>query len=199
MPRYVLSGYFFNIGNVKPFALDTLSPTEIPSLLALQKANLKSNLTSQEALEQGFLTFPYSSREVSRMMHDMSQPIAKAGEKLAAYALASSKEACLETKLLRPAIELCDTLVFNGKSFREVHYYMMGQICIGEEFRGMGIFDALYDMHRILFSKEYTCVVTEISNLNARSLKAHQRIGFEVIHSYSDGETDWQLVVWDWA
>ena len=131
-------------------------------------------------------------------MEEMQQPIAKVEGQIVAYALASSKASCLETKLLKSVVELADALEFKGSSLKDQRYYVMGQICIGQDSRGLGIFDALYHMHREKFASRYDCIVTEISHMNLRSLAAHRRVGFEVIHHYFDGETHWQMVAWDW-
>jgi len=32
-----------------------------------------------------------------------------------------------------------------------------------------------------------------------RSLRAHERVGFEPIHRYRDGVDEWVIVAWDWS
>lgn len=46
---------------------------------------------------------------------------------------------------------------------------------------------------------KYDFAITEIHKSNIRSIKAHARIGFELIHSYKDPNGDeWDIVIWDW-
>ncbi|MBY0425206.1 MAG: GNAT family N-acetyltransferase [Cytophagales bacterium] len=180
------------------FQLGLLQPSEIEELLALQHKNMKGELTPEVARAQGFLTFSYSHSLIQSMMADMPQPVAHAHGELIGYALATSREVGLSNELLAPAIELCDTLSLDGKPLLEHGYYMMGQICIAEKCRGLGIFDALYQSHKTLFSHRFPYLITEISIQNARSLAAHQRVGFRIIHNYSDGHTNWHIVAWDW-
>ena len=132
------------------------------------------------------------------MMKYMPQPVAKANGRIVGYALATSLEASLENKLLKPLAELCETLEIENARLCEQRYYIMGQICVSEGWRGTGVFDALYQKHRELFANSYDCVVTEISQSNFRSLVAHLRTGFQTIHQYSDAETDWNIVQWAW-
>jgi len=177
---------------------DILLHEEIDSLLQLQKTNLKSNITVEERASQGFLTFPYTAVEVMEMMHAMPQPVIKEAGLIQAYALACSKEVCSDHHLLKPMVHLSEGLQLRGMPLSEKRYYIMGQICVGVELRGKGAFDALYEKHRSLFAKDYACVVTEIAESNLRSMSAHKRVGFQEVHHYFDGETNWNVVLWDW-
>jgi ribosomal protein S18 acetylase RimI-like enzyme len=75
----------------------------------------------------------------------------------------------------------------------------MGQICIDKAFRGQGIFDKLYAGHKEIYSQNYDCIVTEVATRNTRSLRAHQRVGFNTIHKHTDETDDWEVMVWDWS
>lgn len=183
----------------RSFTLAQLDPEEIHQLTTLQAANLKSMISEEMAEKQGFLTFQYTPETISAMMAAMPQPIAKSSGHLVGYALATSLEVCRNNPLLNPAVVLSDTLHFKGKRLSTQRYYVMGQICVADSHRGAGIFDALYQMHKSLFENTFDCVVTEIATTNKRSLAAHTRVGFQPLHIYNDGSTDWQIVVWDWT
>ena len=67
-------------------------------------------------------------------------------------------------------------------------------------FRGRGVFDGLYQQLREAYAPRFDFTVTEISQRNTRSLRAHRRVGFETMHVYEDpaaGE-QWEVVAWDW-
>jgi ribosomal protein S18 acetylase RimI-like enzyme len=74
----------------------------------------------------------------------------------------------------------------------------MGQICVDKDYRGQGLFDMLYRHDRELYSNSYDFMVTEISVSNSRSLRAHQRVGFQTINVYRDEIDEWEVVLWDW-
>jgi RimJ/RimL family protein N-acetyltransferase len=69
---------------------------------------------------------------------------------------------------------------------------------VAYDYRGKGAFDMLYSFHRSAFSGQYDLLATEISTSNLRSIRAHLRVGFEVIDRYRDQEDEWEVVVWDW-
>ena len=95
-------------------------------------------------------------------------------------------------------VEHLETLKYDGKELSGYHYYVMGQICIHKDYRGKGVFDMLYKKHKDLFEKDYDFVVTEISSSNKRSMRAHQKIGFKIFHTYKDPVDEWNVVIWDW-
>ena len=59
-----------------------------------------------------------------------------------------------------------------------------GQVCVGEQFRGQGVFDKLRAFYRDAYKTKYKYLLTEISQRNQRSLRAHKRIGFQTIKQY---------------
>lgn len=57
--------------------------------------------------------------------------------------------------------------------------YQYGPICVAEQFRGLGIGEAMLSLQRKHFSDRYAVMATFINVLNARSLAFHLRNGFE--------------------
>lgn len=182
---------------MKAFQTEVLTDIDIPQLVSLQIENLKTNISSDTANDQGFLTFQYSDDFVKEMMQDMEQPIAKSGDVLCGYALATSVETAWNNELLKPLVQLCNSIVVEGKSLSQFQYYLMGQICVKDGYRGLGIFDAMYQKHKELFAPAFDFLVTEISVHNKRSLAAHQRVGFKIVHQYVQDVTEWNVVVWN--
>jgi L-amino acid N-acyltransferase YncA len=74
----------------------------------------------------------------------------------------------------------------------------MGQICVDKEFRGKGLFEELYQGHKEIYGSGFDFIITEISTSNHRSLRAHEKVGFETIHQYTDEMDEWAVVVWNW-
>jgi hypothetical protein len=177
--------------------IELLPKDKIESLLELQKANLISNIDTKTAQDQGFLTFQYDAPLIAQMMQYLPQPIAQKNNEVIAYALATAKEVCFENEKLKPLIEVCDLIQYQGQKLTDYRYYTMGQTCVAEGSRGEGIFDKLYLKHKELFSTDFDLVITEISNKNMRSQAAHKRVGFETLHQYQQGPTLWNVVVWD--
>jgi RimJ/RimL family protein N-acetyltransferase len=56
-----------------------------------------------------------------------------------------------------------------------------------------------YKAYRNFYGHKYDFAITEIASSNPRSIRAHEKVGFENIHSYKGpDETEWIVVAWDW-
>ena len=72
----------------------------------------------------------------------------------------------------------------------------MGQICIDKSYRGQGIFSELYQEMAKRMNGDFDYIITEIASRNHRSLRAHQKIGFETIKTYQiENEEEWVLLL----
>ena len=56
----------------------------------------------------------------------------------------------------------------------------------------------LYGRFREELENEYDFGITDVARANSRSLKAHIKTGFQVIHSIGYGGLEWDVVLWDW-
>lgn len=172
---------------------------ELAQILELQRANLAANVSIDEARSQGFVTAVHSL-ETLQHMHELAPSIvARADRALAGYALTMLVEARTYVPILEPMFELLETLTFQGRALHQTPFYVMGQVCVASAFRGQGVFDALYRAHREHYRERFELLVTEVSTRNGRSLRAHQRVGFEPLHCYSDSVDEWAILGWNWS
>jgi L-amino acid N-acyltransferase YncA len=75
----------------------------------------------------------------------------------------------------------------------------VGQVCVAEQHRGKGVFESCYAFYKRIYKGFYDFVITEIASNNLRSLRAHNKIGFEEIYTYvSSYEQEWIVVLWQW-
>lgn len=189
---------------MKTYTITTLKEEGILPLLELQKENLKLNLDAETIESQGFVSFVYSPDDIKGMMNEEPQIIAVDGEEIVGYALTASLDYARTVKLLQPLVEKSKTLSYNDTPLgchatarnEGLRYYIMGQICVKTGYRGIGIFDALYQGHKEHLSAKYDGVITEIATENKRSLAAHRRVGFKTIYEYYDeiSQKDWEIV-----
>lgn len=170
---------------------------DLREILALQKLNLKTEISDQTKKDQGFLTVNHSIEELRSMTSATPQIVAKSNGKVVAFALAMLPELGKLISDLQPMFDILDTLVWKEKPLPDYRYYVMGQICVGEGFRGRGVFDGLYQKHKEVYKNEFALCVTEISTANTRSQRAHERVGFETIHTHVDHVDEWNVVVWE--
>jgi hypothetical protein len=112
------------------------------------------------------------------------------------------REFAVDVPVLRSLFELLDTLSWNGSTLRgNPHWFVMGQICIADGYRGMGIFDRLYRTMGQCYGDRFDFTMTEVAARNTRSLRAHARVGFQTLHVYADAITreEWHVMALDLA
>jgi ribosomal protein S18 acetylase RimI-like enzyme len=175
------------------------SDDEIFQIIELQKNNLLQNLTAEQIVSQGFVTVIHSFETLKKMNNTEASIIAKDNEKVIGYLLAMTNETKNDIPVLIPMFNAFDEVVYQNKKISGYHYIVVGQVCIADGYRGRGILDNCYNAYKNHFINKYDFAITEIHKTNKRSIKAHIRIGFELVHSYKDLNGDeWDIVIWDW-
>lgn len=164
---------------------------ELRQILDLQRANHARELSADERTSQGFVTVVHDLVLLQRMHAIVPSIVAFDGAELAGYALVMPVECRALIPVLVPMFDRLDALGVTS-------YYVMGQICVAKPYRGRGVFDALYAAHREHLGARYERCVTEVATRNTRSMRAHERVGFEVLETYRDATDEWALLVWRW-
>jgi GNAT superfamily N-acetyltransferase len=170
---------------------------DLQRILELQSANLATSIDAEELRSQGFVTAVHSLESLQQMHALGPSIIAKAGDQLAGYALTMLVEARRAVPILEPMFQLFEQLQWHGRPLLELRHYVMGQVCISKPFRGQGLFDALYQGHQAAYRERFELLVTQVSARNPRSLRAHERVGFEPIHRFRDRVDEWVVLGWD--
>ncbi|OOG75389.1 GNAT family N-acetyltransferase [Algoriphagus sp. A40] len=174
------------------------TPEELEGILSLQSRNLLQNISESEKEAQGFVTVHHSMDQLASMNTIARHLIAKDDEKVVGYILAMTKASKALIPVLVPMFEQFDKLNFGGKPVSDYNYLVIGQICIDKNYRGQGVFDRMYAAYGEMFSGRFDFAITEIAVSNVRSIKAHQRVGFEIIQEFSDNTQNWAIVALDW-
>ena len=175
------------------------SEEDLKGILELQQKNLPDLLTQEELQAEGFVTVRHNPELLQKMNRDAPSVIAKSDSKVIGYCLAMTKKFREDIPVLIPMFEIMDRLTYQGKSIHAYRYIVSGQVCVDKAFRGQRVLDQMYTCYQQAYRQEHAFILTEISRRNPRSIKAHQRIGFETLTSYTapDGE-DWDIVIWNW-
>ena len=176
------------------------SDDDVRGIIALQNKNLKKNLSPEQVQSQGFLTVEHEFSVLKAMNDAQPSVIVKDGETVVGYCLAMLSSFRNDVPELRILFNNIDEVVFDGQKLGGMNYVVMGQVCVGEGYRSMGFFDAMYQKLREELSGSYDVCVTDISVNNLRSLKAHARVGFVGMKDFEDKHLNevWRIVVWDW-
>ncbi len=163
-------------------------------ILDLQDSNLPANLSAQEARSEGFLTVRHSFDLLKRMNTPYPHIVARDGVKVIGYALVMLRSFATEIPVLAPMFDRINGIKYNGSELGGTRYFIMGQVCIGKPYRGQGVFTGLYAEMKKRMAKDFDFIITEVATRNTRSMRAHQKLGFETILEYRDGE-EWAVVL----
>ena len=161
---------------------------ELEQILALQQASLVET-------RDGFVTVRHTLDILEEMHTVLPSVVARDDDgRVVGYALSMAQTIAPLLPVLGPMFaRLARLPALAGR-----RWYVMGQDCVAEAWRGRGVFDALYATHRAVYSPRFDCLVTEIATRNPRSLRAHARVGFVEIDRYRDETDEWSVVEWSW-
>jgi len=176
-------------------------PHEVEMILALQAENHRDHVDAATAASDGFTSVRHEPAVLQEMNRTHPSAIALAAGQLAGYCLMMAQDFRDRVPVLQPMFNLLEGLEWRGEALAaNSRWFVMGQVCVARAFRGMGAFDGLYHELRKVYAPQFDFTVTEISQRNPRSIRAHRRVGFETLHVHPDPITGelWEVVVWDW-
>ena len=171
--------------------------TELRQILELQKLNLKQNLSEDFIHTEGFVYVEHSFAVLKRMNEACPHFIAIKENQVIGYALCMLERFRRDVPVLEGMFNYIDK-VLASKELSNLHYLVMGQICVDKAYRGKGVFRNLYNNYRLGLEHEYEAVITEVNAKNLRSLEAHKAIGFECLDRHIEENDHWELIIWQW-
>lgn len=175
---------------------------DVEQILALQAENHRDVIDAATAQSDGFTSVRHEPAVLHAMNRAYPSAIAASGDVIAGYCLMMAQQFRGAVPMLTPMFSLFDRLEWRGAALADnPRWFVMGQVCVARAFRGQGVFDGVYRKLRDAYAPQFDFVVTEISQRNTRSMRAHRRVGFETLHVYRDAAADetWEVVVWDWG
>lgn len=176
------------------------SEADVRGILALQQRNLKKNLTPEQIETQGFVTVEHSYPVLKAMNDAQPSIIAKDGDTVVGYCLSMLPQFRKDIPILESLFTSIEQSEYDGKPLDSYNYIVVGQVCVGEGYRGIGVFDKMYAHYKEVLSPKFDMCITDISSKNPRSLRTHERVGFQSAKEFFDENLNetWIVVVWDW-
>ncbi|MCF8324302.1 MAG: GNAT family N-acetyltransferase [Leadbetterella sp.] len=177
------------------------SDESIRQILNLQKRNLKKHLSDAEKESQGFLTAEHTFEQLKKINDAEPSLIITDNGIVVAYAIAMLENAANDMPVFDDLFNTVARLTYKNLPMTSYKYIFVGQLCIDKNYRGQGLVEKLYAYYKEELKPKYQFAVTDINEHNPRSLKAHQKSGFEIIHSFFDNFTksNWNIVLMDFA
>lgn len=180
-----------------PVEIKRSSIEDIPQIKALQVANLSRLLPDEEKAREGFVTAEYTI-DFLQTLHSIEPSIvAKDGDEVVGYALVVTKEIYGQHALLDHLFDAVDLLTYNDVPLKSESYCIVGQLCVSKSHRGQGLVERMYSLFRDSLRDKFRFVVTEVALDNPRSLRAHEKVGFKLIHQTSFNGVEFQTILWD--
>jgi len=168
----------------------TTTRRELELILELQQKNLYRNVPEEIKEKEGFVTVYHTLDILDRMHRVCPHIVAKDGDKVVGYALCMHPKFANEIEVLKPMFAEIDSVLSDKSKFMA-----MGQICIDQAYRKIGIFRKLYETMKEMIRPEFNAIITEVDVKNTRSLNAHYAVGFKDLKTYSSGGQDWKLII----
>jgi hypothetical protein len=157
---------------------------DIPGILQLQSKYLVSNLTDDEKKE-GFVTTPFTTEQIEKIIGEDGLFIAKGGDKIIAYVYAGSWTYFSQWPIFPFMTSRFDNLSFSNVKITTTNSFQYGPICIDMAYRGTGLLKNIFEYMRVNLQDRYPLSVTFINKINGRSFKAHtEKLKWTVIDEF---------------
>jgi hypothetical protein len=166
-------------------------------ILQLQQANLVNVINEDQQTKHGFVFAEHTLALLQKMSTFLPQVVALSNDRVIGYNLALHVSMKHEIPKLVPMFHEFEQSEYKGRPLETYRFMVGGQVCVDEKFRGQGLMSELYHETKNRLPSGYQICVTEVAARNSISLKAHERMGFEVVNTYHDGKELWKVVVWD--
>ena len=168
-------------------------------ILTLQRRYHASSVSKEVQSSEGFVFAEHTVPLLRRMAAQSPQAIALSDGHVVGYCLSLPHELRTEVPSLAPMFEEFARCIYRGKPLSEHRFVVGGQVCVDRAYRGQGLLARLYGQLRDSLSSQCDLCVTEIATRNRVSVRAHEKMGFEVISTYSDAREEWVIVAWDFS
>ena len=157
---------------------------DIEGILQLQSKYLFANISPAERL-QGFVTTPFTISQIEAALREKGVFIAENDDKIVGYAFAASWDFFSQWDIFPYMISRFPEINFHQETLTDKNTFQYGPVCIDMPYRGLGVFQRLFETMRLHLQKHYPIGITFINQVNEVSYKAHtKRLGLEVIDRF---------------
>jgi hypothetical protein len=165
-----------------------LGLADLSQLAQLQEQSLRSNLDPSDR-SSSFLSAAVPDDTIKEMDKSVAVIVCVEESTLLGFLCASGIEYCKSMDLPGKMISRLDEVKFHGKNISSLEGFVAGPICVEKERRGQGIFAGLYECLFVTTKDKFDFCVSLIDVTNEPSLRAHQKIGYEIVDMFSyEGE-----------
>lgn len=176
---------------------ETATISDIDGVLALQELYLVANL-SEEEKASGFVTTPFTIKQLNEVIKQNNLFIAKDNNKIIAYIFAGSWEFFKQWPIFNYMSSLFPELTFLDFKITTSNSFQYGPICIHKEYRGKGLITPLFEFMRTHMLKKYPLALTFINKINIPSTKAHtEKLKWTIIEDFQFNNNEYLILAYD--
>lgn len=157
---------------------------DISKVSALQ-TKYHVNTISPEDKPDGFVTTLFTDEQFKELIEKESGlAIACDGDNIVGYAMAASWDYWSKWPLFQHMINDLPTTEYLGQVLSVENSYQYGPIAIHTDYRGSSVLVNLYEFSRLQMKERYPIMITFINQINPRSLRAHEKLGLDIIKEF---------------
>jgi hypothetical protein len=191
------------------YVVDTASSDEdLQRILYLQANNLPKNISQEEAQSEGFVTVEHDFDLLKRMNSPHPHVVARDAltAQVIGYVLVMLPTFRTDIPVAAPMVDQIEQVVYQGQRLKSSNidkndnkdmFVLVGQLCVEKAYRGLGVSAAMYREYQCRMEPHFHHVVAVVSSRNVRSMRAHEKVGFQVVRRYGasqDGH-DWVILL----
>ena len=169
----------------------------LEEILVLQRRYHARAMPAEMQSVEGFVFAEHTLPLLRRMAALSPQAIALSDGHVVGYCLSLPMSLQTELPSLASMFEQFGQCVYRGKPLLTYRFIVGGQVCVDRANRGQGLLARLYEQLRLSLSQAHDLCVTEVATRNGISIRAHERMGFEIISTYTDACEEWAIAAWD--
>lgn len=156
---------------------------DIPAMLELQQQNLYSELTDLER-EAGFVTTPFTLPQIEDIISKEGLFISEIDSRLIAYAFAGTWDYFDQWPIFPFMTSRFPQLTYKNFDISREKSFQYGPVCVEKSYRGKQVFNHVFEEMRLHWLEKYPLSITFINQINSRSCRAHQKIGWDIIDEF---------------
>ena len=146
----------------------------------------------------GFVTTLFTEEQFKNLIEkENGLAIACDGDKIIGYAMAASWDYWSEWPLFQHMIEDLPNTSYLGEVLTLENSYQYGPICVDKKYRGTDVFPNLFEFSRQEMLERYPIMITFINQINPRSIRAHEKVGMDLIKEFEFNDNQYYELGYD--
>lgn len=170
---------------------------DIPAVSRLQE-RYHVDTISEEDRPDGFVTTLFTYEQFKELIErENGLALACDGDKVIGYAMAGSWEYWSAWPLFQYMIKDLPSTEYLGQPLSVENSYQYGPIAIHSDYRGSNVFPNLFEFSRIQMKERYPIMVTFVNQINPRSVRAHEKLGLDLIKEFEFNNNNYYELGYD--